>query len=80
MRPGSLTLQYQAPKEKRNPFYQLSYTRDMKSRTDYVRPQFVNSLRQQIKNYNRFRKLTKMWVDLAIKHSKLKIAITVKNK
>jgi hypothetical protein len=29
MRPGSLTLQYKVPKEKKGPYYQLSYTQEM---------------------------------------------------
>ncbi len=33
MRQGSLTLQYKAPAEKKGPYYQLSYTHKMKSRT-----------------------------------------------
>ena len=41
MRPGSLTRQYRVPKEKVGPYYQLSYMHKMKSRTNYVRPQFV---------------------------------------
>jgi len=41
----------------------------MKSRTEYVRKEFVGDLRQQIKNYKQFRKLTKRWADLAIIYS-----------
>ncbi|MCL5408821.1 MAG: hypothetical protein M1135_02205 [Candidatus Omnitrophica bacterium] len=78
MRPGSLTCQYHFPKEKKGAFYQLSYTRNMKGHTDYVRREFVNDLRLQIKNYKRFRTLTKRWVDLAMKYSKLKIASAIK--
>lgn len=80
MRPGSLTCQYHSPKDKRGAFYQLSYTHNMKSRTDYVKLEFISDLKRQIKNYKRFRKLTKKWVDLSIKHSKLKIALSIKNK
>src|SRR2546429_7156359 len=36
MRPGSLTRQYKDPKNKRGAYYQLSYTRERKSRTEYV--------------------------------------------
>jgi len=80
MRPGSLTLQYNQPKGRSFPYYQLSYTHNMKSRTDYIRKEFVDDLKMQIKNYKLFRKLTKRWVDLAIKYSKLKIDFSVKNK
>ena len=79
MRPGSLTRQYHSPKDKKGAFYQLSYTHNMHSRTDYVRKEFVDDLKQQIKNYRRFKKLMKRWVDISIEHSKLKLDTTVKN-
>jgi hypothetical protein len=63
MRPGSLTKQYRDPKKKIGPFYQLSYTHKMKSRTEYVRPGFVKNLRLQIAEYKRFKKLTEKWID-----------------
>ena len=44
MRPGSLTLQYNQPKSRRFPYYQISYTHNMKSRTDYVHKEFVDDL------------------------------------
>ena len=40
MRPGSLTMQYKDPKNKKGGYYQISYTYKMKSRTEYVKPQF----------------------------------------
>ena len=80
MRPGSLTRQYHFPKDKKGPYYQISYTHNMKSRTEYVRQEFVADLRQQIKNYKQFRKLTKRWADLAIIYSKIKIDSAIKNK
>ena len=75
MRPGSLTLQYQKPKEKKGEFYQISYTHHMKSKTQHVRPEFVEELKKQIQNYKEFKSLTTEWVDLAIEHSILKIQI-----
>jgi len=54
MRPGSLTVQYKVPKEKKGPYYQLSYTHKMRSRTQYVRAEFVDQTRQQIEVYKRF--------------------------
>jgi hypothetical protein len=78
MRPGSLTCQYRIPKNKIGPFYQISYTYKMKSHTEYVRPEFFALTKQQITNYKRFRELVKKWVDLAIKHAKLKIKLAKK--
>ena len=74
MRPGSLTCQYHNPKEKTGAYYQLSYTHKMKSRTDYVRPEFVDRIREQIAEYKRFRMLVDEWVALALEHAKLQMA------
>jgi len=71
MRPGSLTRQYKRPKEKEGAYYQLSYTHKMRSRTEYVRPQFVEEIRQQVGVYKRFKKLVEKWIDLAIEDSQL---------
>ena len=73
MRPGSLTCQYHKPKEKKGAYYQLSYTHKMKSRTDYVRSEFVPHIREQIAEYKRFRVLVNQWVELAIKHAKMQM-------
>lgn len=73
MRPGSLTLQYKFPKEKKGPYYQLSYTHKMRSRTQYVRAEFVDEIRQQIDVYKRFRNLIKKWNDLAIEQCQIKM-------
>ena len=72
MRPGSVSRQYRDPQEKRRPFYQLSYTHKMKSRSEYVRPENLAAIRRETANYKRFRKLTERWVDLALKLSQLK--------
>ena len=37
MRPGSLTCQYRDPENRSGAYWQISYTRQMKSRTEYVR-------------------------------------------
>ena len=73
MRPGSLTCQYRNPQDKVGPYYQLSYTHKMKSRTEYVRSEFVPVIREQIFEYKRFRVLVNQWVELAIKHSKMQM-------
>lgn len=75
MRPGSLTCQYQKPKEKKGGFYQISYTHHMKSRTEYVRKECVKDIRSQITEFKKFRNLVQEWTDLAIEHSKLKMKI-----
>lgn len=71
MRPGSLTKQYRIPRQQVGPFYQLSYTHQMKGHTHYVRPQFVSEVRQEIAEYKKFKQLTSRWVTLALQRSQL---------
>lgn len=78
MRPGSLTRQYKNPKEKSSPYWQISYTRNMKSRSDYVRQGCVADIRKQIAAYKRFKRLTDEWIDLSIELSKLKMKLDKK--
>lgn len=73
LRPGTLSRQYQRPKEKKNPYYQVSYTHKMKSRTDYVRPAGVEEVKEDIDNYKRAKALFEEWVELGIELSKLKM-------
>lgn len=75
MRPGSLTRQYKDPKAKTGAYYQLSYTRAMQSRTQYVPRECVADLRRQIGNYQRFKTLTEKWIDLSIEYSRLKMKL-----
>ena len=71
MRPGSLSRQYKDRKNKTGAYWQISYTRQMKSRTEYVREEWVPEIRQQITNHKRFKKLIEQWVELDIERSKL---------
>ena len=80
MRPGSLTYQYQRPKEKKGGFYQISYTYRMESKTEYVKAEFVQDLKGQIATFKRFKKLMQQWVDLAIRHSQIKIKLAKERK
>ena len=71
MRPGSLSQQFHDP-EKRKAYWQLSYTYQMRSRSEYVRKKLLKQTKQQVKNYKLFRSLVEEWVDLALEHAKLK--------
>ncbi len=71
MRPGSLTRQYKDPQHRAGAYWQISYTRRMKSRTEYVRKEHVKELRRQIANHKRFKNLVEQWIDLSIEHSRL---------
>ena len=73
MRPGSITRQYRLPKERMRPFYQISYTYRMRSRSEYVRPENVAALRKETANFKRFRKLIDRWVGLALAASQLRV-------
>ena len=73
MRPGSITRQYRRPKERGQPFYQISYTHRMRSRSEYVRPENLAALRQETTNFKRFRKLIDRWVGLALVASQLRV-------
>jgi hypothetical protein len=71
MRSGSLTRQYKDPRTKRGPYYQLSYTLDMKSRTEYIRREHLPEVRREVRAYKRFKALTSQWVALGIERSRL---------
>ena len=75
MRPGSLTRQYKDPANHSGPYYQLSYTREMKSRTEYIARDCLHEVRRQIANYKRFKALTAKWIALSIEHSRLKMKL-----
>jgi len=82
MRPGSLTCQYRDPENGTGAFWQISYTRQMKSRTEYVRKESVAEIRKQIATHKRFKRLIDQWIDLSIEQSQLimKTAKTTRTK
>src|ERR1039457_7663955 len=71
MRPGSLTRQYKDPPHQAGAYWQISYTRRMKSRTEYVRREWVKEIRRQTATHKRFKRLVDQWIDLSIEHSRL---------
>jgi hypothetical protein len=73
MRPGTLTEQYYKRGSKKWPYWQLSYTHKKKSRTEYIRDDFVKQIKKEVQEYARFKQLTTDWVDLSIILSKLKL-------
>ena len=75
MRPGSLTRQYRDPENRAGAYWQISYTRQMKSRTEYVRREWVTKIRKQIEMHKRFKRLVDQWGDLSIEHSQLTMRI-----
>ena len=75
MRPGSLTRQYKDRENKTGAYYQISYTRQMKSRTEYVREEWVPEIRRQIATHKKFKRMIDQWIDLDIERSKLTMKI-----
>jgi len=83
MRPGSLSEQYNVcgtpgcrckdPKkpQKHGPYYHLNYTWRGKARTEFVKAEAVEAVRDQLATYKRFRTLTSEWVDLSLERSRL---------
>jgi hypothetical protein len=78
MRPGSLSKQFNVCgnptcrcKDKENPkkhgpYYQLSYTHKGRSKTEFVRKGTEKQIKQELKNHEKFRRLTQEWVDLSL--------------
>ncbi len=75
MRPGSLTRQFKDRKNGTGAFWQISYTRQMKSRTEYVRKEWVAQIHKQITTHKRFKRLIDQWIDLSIEQSQLTMQI-----
>lgn len=85
MRPGSLSKQYnvcgkpncrckdpQNP-QRHGPYYQLSWVHRGKSSTQFIRRPLLPQVRAQIATYNKFRKLTEEWVNLALRLAQAKL-------
>lgn len=65
--------------KKHGPYYQLSYSNKGRSTSQFIKKEFLVDTRKQIENYKKFKKLTELWVDLALEHAKLKIEIAKEN-
>jgi hypothetical protein len=70
MCPGSPTRQYKDPPHHAGAYWQIGYTGRMKSRTEYVRREWVKELRRQTATHKRFKRLVDQWIDLSIEHSR----------
>ena len=72
MRPGTLTVQYRNPAEKKTPFNQLSYTHKGKSRSEYVRPENLSAVRREVETFRKFRLLVEEVTELSLEASRLR--------
>jgi len=61
------------PPERHGPYYRLSFTRKGKGHTRSVRIADVETVKQQVNNYTRFKDLVQEWVDLASELSNLRL-------
>src|SRR5438128_11111812 len=75
MRRGTLTRQYRKPELQQGAYYQLSYTYQMRSHTEYVPKREVAIVRKEIALYQRYKKLTAQWIDLALQRSRLRMRL-----
>ena len=84
LRPGKLSQQYNVcgkadcrckadPPHKHGPYYQVSFTRNGKSSTQFVRKQDLAVVRQQLRNYQQLRELIDRWITLGMELSRLKL-------
>ena len=84
LRPGTLSKQYNVcgspgcrckanPPKKHGPYYQLSWTRNAKSTTRFVRQTYVPQVRREVKNYQRLQSLVTHWVDLSAQICELRL-------
>lgn len=69
MHPGSLSSQ---KRTRGGEYHQLSYSHGGKGYTRYIRPEGVADVKQELRNYRRFRELISKWVQLEIELAKLK--------
>jgi len=84
LRPGTLSQQYNVcgkpdcrckatPPKKHGPYFQLSFTWQGKSQSQFVRREDVPMVRQQVRNYQRLRTLVDRWIGAAMELSRLRL-------
>ena len=72
MRPGTLTVQYRNPAEKKTPFNQLSYTHRGRIRSEYVRPENLAAVRREVETYKKFKLLVEEVTEQSLEASRLR--------
>jgi len=76
LRPGSLSQQYNVcgnpncrcktdPSKRHGPYYQLSFTRNGRSSTKFVKKPHLPEIKRQLKNYAQLRTLVDQWIAAA---------------
>lgn len=72
MRPGTLSVQYREPTKRMKPFNQISYTYKGKSRSEYVRPENLGTVRCELTAYKKFKTIVGEIIDLSIESSRIR--------
>jgi hypothetical protein len=72
MRPGKLSRQYKDRKTKAGSYWQLNYTYQMKSCTEYVRIKSLKRIRKETSVFKDYKRLSEKWVDLELRLSKIR--------
>ncbi|MFO7948732.1 MAG: hypothetical protein R6U36_00015 [Candidatus Fermentibacteraceae bacterium] len=67
LHPGSLSMQ---KRSRGGEYPHLSYTRDGKGHTEYVRKSDLPAVRQELENYGKMRELVSRWVGLEMELSR----------
>jgi len=84
LRPGTLSAQYNVcgkpqcrckaqPPRKHGPYYQVSFTWQGKSQSQFVRRDDVPTVRRQVRTYQRLRTLIDRWISLGLDLSRLRL-------
>ena len=84
LHPGTLSQQYNVcgkpacrckarPPRKHGPYYQVSFTWQGKSQSQFVRREDVPAVRAQLRNYQRLRTLLDTWISVAMELSRLRL-------
>lgn len=84
LRPGSLSEQYNVcgtagchckadPPRKHGPYYQVSFTWQGRSKSQFVRREQVGRVRQHLRNYQRLRTLVEQWIAAGLELSRLRL-------
>jgi hypothetical protein len=84
LQPGSLSEQYNVcgtpgcrckadPPRKHGPYYQVSFTWQGRSKSQFVRREHVATVRQHLRTYQRLRALVEQWIAAGLELSRLRL-------
>ena len=75
MRPGSVTKQFHKRGDQKWPYWQISYTQNKRSKTEYLKDEFVEKIKAEVATYKKFKKLVEKLVNLNVEISKERLNI-----